>query len=610
MPTPLPLEELAALPTILGLVVSPDGEQVAFYADWTGRFELYTLHLGTREQRQHTNGELPRTPRTVPVWGADSARLFFARDEGGDERTALFELPLAGGAVRPLFHAPGSMDYPVQAHPNGAHLLVNSTRGGQLNVWRYDLRAEGEAAWTPLTQLPNTTQAVAYSPDGTRISLNTNESPNLRNLDAYVLDEGAASPRRVWQVREGSRDSAGHWHPQGEQLAVSSDADGHSRAGILTLGSGEVRWLTPADGQTEETPGHFSPDGQWLLVTRSEHSAALPVLYATAGGEARTLHLPPGLTVGGQFALGGRALLLRHTTTTTRPDTLLYDLETDTFEVLMAAGHGTLDPAHFTPGQYIHYPTTDGLEVPAILYTPQGLSPQGRHPALICAHGGPTAQFFRAFDAEVQYLASLGYTVLCPNVRGSTGYGVAWRDANLKDWGGRDLADIAAGAQYLRGLPHVDPARIGLFGVSYGGYLSYLAPVKYPDLFKVSVPIVGITDLHQLHADNSRDMPQLGYYFRTMMGDPVEDAELWRDRSAVTHAHALKAHLFMMHGANDPRCPVNQARGFRDALLATGKQEGQDFEYIEFADQGHGTADIEGKTRSYRLLADYLRRRL
>ncbi|MFD1732042.1 alpha/beta hydrolase family protein [Deinococcus malanensis] len=140
--------------------------------------------------------------------------------------------------------------------------------------------------------------------------------------------------------------------------------------------------------------------------------------------------------------------------------------------------------------------------------------------------------------------------------------------------------------------------------------MSYLAAVKKPDLFKVSVPIVGISDLRQLHEDNSRVMPQLGYYFRTMMGDPEENAELWRDRSAVTHAAQLKAHMFMMHGTNDPRCPINQARGFRDALLAQGRQEGQDFEYVEFDDEGHGAGDIAGKTRSYRLMADYFARRL
>ncbi|WP_241191371.1 alpha/beta hydrolase family protein [Deinococcus psychrotolerans] len=303
-------------------------------------------------------------------------------------------------------------------------------------------------------------------------------------------------------------------------------------------------------------------------------------------------------------------MLFQFITSTTRLEVLLYNLADDTFEVLLPAEYGDVNPTDFVPGEYLRYPAADGLEVPAILYRPRELEKGKQYPALIHAHGGPTAQFFRGFDAQAQFLADRGYLVLCPNVRGSSGYGVTWRDANLMDWGGRDLADIAAGAEYLKSLPEVDGKRLGIFGGSYGGYLSYMAVVKQPELFKVGVPIVGITNLPQLYEDNSRVMPQLGYYFRTMMGDPVENAELWRDRSAITHAADLKAHLLMMHGTNDPRCPVNQARGFRDALTANGRKEGRDFEYVEFADEGHGAGDIAGKTRSYRLMADYLARRL
>lgn len=612
MPTPLPLEELVTLPITMGLTVSPDGEQVAYYDNRSGRMELCTLHLRTRERRQHTSEQAPATPRSAPVWSADSRELFLAWDHDGNERTALHVLSLDTGEVRALHHQPGSMDFPVHAHPDGTRLLVNSTRGGQMNVWQYDLTRSGEDAWTPLSTQPNSTQAVAYSPDGRRISLNTNESPDLRNLDGYVMNADGTGMCRVLHLQEGTRESVGHWHPDGTHLTAASDAAGHGRAGRLDLTSGEVQWFTP-EGGPDDTPGRISPDGQWLSVTRNADSTLTPLLYSLDTAVPRALHLPLGLSSGTQYALGHQ-LLVGHTTTTTRADVLLYDLTTDTTSTLIPAEYGTLHPERFTPGQYIHYPSPSAhdpqVQVPAILYVPQGLNPADRHPALVHAHGGPTAQFFRTFDDEVQYLVSLGYTVICPNVRGSTGYGTPWRDANLRDWGGRDLQDIAAAATYLATLPHVDPARIGLYGVSYGGYLSYLAPVKHPDMFKVAIPIVGITDLHQLHTDNSRDIPQLAYYFRTMMGHPDEHAGLWRDRSAITHAANLKAHMLMLHGANDPRCPVNQARGFRDALNATGKHEGQDYEYVEFDDQGHGTADPAARIRTTRLIADYLARHL
>ncbi|AZI45035.1 S9 family peptidase (plasmid) [Deinococcus psychrotolerans] len=601
------LEALAALPTVAALNISHSGQQVAFYADWTGRFELCTLDLATRERRQVTDGQAPKAVRAGFVWSADDASLMFSRDHNGDERQALFDLNLASGEVKALQHAPQSMDYAVAAHPDGQRLLVNSTRGGQMNVHVYDLTKEGESAWTALTTLPNATQAAAWSPDGTRLTLSTNESEDLRNTDGYVMNADGSGLRRVLRMREGSQDSVGEWHPDGLRVAAGSDADGTHRVGLLTVETGEVQWLT-SEG-TEEEMGRFSPDGRWLSAVRNVDSTLTPVLYDTATGEARELKLPPGLALGTQFTQDGR-MLFQFVTSTTRLEVLLYNLADDTSEVLLPAEYGEVDPADFVPGEYVKYPAADGLMVPAILYRPRNLETGKAYPALIHAHGGPTAQFFRGFDAQAQFLADRGYLVLCPNVRGSTGYGVTWRDANLLDWGGRDLADVAAGAAYLKSLPEVDGTRLGIFGGSYGGYLSYMAVVKYPDLFKVGVPIVGITDLFQLYADNSRVMPQLGYYFRTIMGDPVENAELWRDRSAITHAADLKAHLLMMHGTNDPRCPINQARGFRDVLLANGREEGQDFEYVEFGDEGHGAGDIAGKTRSYRLMSDYLARRL
>ncbi|ACO45040.1 S9 family peptidase [Deinococcus deserti] len=605
----LPLEALAALPTVTALLVSNSGNHIAFYADWTGRFELYVQDLRSGERRQLTNGEAPKAVRAAFIWSHDDAHLYFSRDENGDERQALFELEVASGKVRALQHDPQSMDYAADVHPDG-RLLVNSTRGGMMNVHIYDPAAPKDSAWTVLTRQPNTTMAAAFSPDGTRLTVTTNESPDLRNTDGYVLNADGSGLRRIFRVREGSRDSVGHWHPDGQRVAVSSDASGSGRVGLLTVDTGEVRWLTSENDQTEEMPGRFSPDGRWLSALRNVDSTLTPVLYDTGTGHERTLKLPAGIAAGTDFALGGTKLLLQFTTTTTRPEVLLYDLEHDRYEVLIPADYGELDPADFVAGEYVRYPTTDGLEVPAILYRPRDAAPGQKLPALVHVHGGPTAQFFRGFDAQAQFLADRGHVVLSPNIRGSTGYGVAWRDANLRDWGGRDLEDVAAGAGFLKTLPEVDPERLGIFGGSFGGYMSFLAAVKKPELFKVSVPIVGISDLRQLHEDNSRVMPQLSYYFRTMMGDPEENAELWRDRSAVTHAARLKAHMFMMHGTNDPRCPINQARGFRDALLAQGRQEGRDFEYVEFDDEGHGAGDIAGKTRSYRLMADYFARRL
>ena len=94
------------------------------------------------------------------------------------------------------------------------------------------------------------------------------------------------------------------------------------------------------------------------------------------------------------------------------------------------------------------------------------------------------------------------------------------------------------------------------------------------------------------------------------MGDPEANADRWRDRSALHFAHQMTGQLLIVHGVNDPRCPISQARIFRDRLLELGKVEGEDFEYVELAEEGHGSTDIDQKIRAFKLLADFMERRL
>jgi dipeptidyl aminopeptidase/acylaminoacyl peptidase len=116
-----------------------------------------------------------------------------------------------------------------------------------------------------------------------------------------------------------------------------------------------------------------------------------------------------------------------------------------------------------------------------------------------------------------------------------------------------------------------------------------------------------MTDLLKNYAS---DPEHYQHFTRTQMGDPQEHEALWRDRSPINFVHQMTAHLMILHGVNDPRCKIEQARTFRDRLQELGRREGQDFEYHEFTDEGHGSFDIEQKLRTYGLVVDYLDRRL
>lgn len=602
----VPIEELAKLPKVAYVTPSHGRDKLAFYWDKTGRFEIYVMDLETRQTQRLTDGQAPRGLRAGLVWTRDDGAIIFAKDKDGDEQNNLFKLRLDSSEVTQLNDDPGSQEYAGEVSPDGHTLSVMSNRNGQMNLFALSLDG---LEWQPLTDFDAPAFGGEWTPDGAWLLCVSNESDNLNNQDGYLVKRDGSEVKRIFRVEEGSQDTLADPHPDGRRVAVTSDASGTPRPGVLDIGTGEVRWF----GQEgiEEHAVEFSKNGQWLLTLRNHEAVLSPVLYELEAGETRIPELPQGTVSDVHFVLGDTKLFLQHATTKNRPEGVLYDLETGSTEVILEADYGTLDPKGFVAGEYVRYSSFDGQEVPALLWRPRHAPEDGLLPALVMVHGGPTAQYFRGFDLYAQFLTSRGFVVLQPNVRGSTGYGVAWRDANLKDWGGGDLEDVAAGAEYLKTLPFVDGERIGIFGGSYGGFMSFLAVVKKPKLFKVGIPWIGITDLHRLFEE---DMEHFRYYFRQQMGDPERDYDLWRDRSAIEHASNLQAKLLILHGTNDPRCPVSQARIFRDKILELGKREGtgpeDDFEYFE-SNEGHGpSGDIEGTIRTYRRIADFLERRL
>ena len=603
MSSRIPLEELAALPNFYFPQPSWSGDKVGFYGDKSGRLELYVMDIHSRAVTQLSHGELPRAVRAGFIWDRQDQTIIFAKDRDGNEQHDLYAIDVRMGSTTQLTDNPVCQEYPVHVSPDNEWLTVLTNKVGQLNLWK--MRRDDGTEYTQLTHYANPVFAGVWSPDGQWIAYGTNETPSLKNMDSYVCRADGSDAQRVFHVADGSQDWFADWAPDGKTMAVTSDAGGVHRPGILDWQSGAVHWL--GEEGVDETAVRFSKNGRWLACIRNHESQLQPVLYEVASGARRDLALAPGIAVGSHFVLNDGALLTTLTTDTTRPSLVLYHLDGDNAETLIDAEYGHIDPRLFVASEHIRYDSFDGLSVPALLYRPREIAAGEKLPALVLVHGGPTAQWFRGFDPYAQFLADAGYVVIEPNVRGSTGYGVKFRDMGLRDWGGGDLEDVAHAAQYLKALPYVDPERIGIYGGSYGGYMTFMAVTKKPELWKAAVAAVGITDLHLLY---EHSMEHFKYILRQQMGDPVADAALWRERSAINFVDNMRARLLMVHGVNDPRCPVEQSRVFRDRLVALDRTEGVDFEYVEFGDQGHGSADIQQKIRTYHLLTDYMQRNL
>jgi dipeptidyl aminopeptidase/acylaminoacyl peptidase len=244
----------------------------------------------------------------------------------------------------------------------------------------------------------------------------------------------------------------------------------------------------------------------------------------------------------------------------------------------------------------VRYPSFDGREIPAWFYRPTGVE---NPPALVLVHGGPTGQTLNGWSAAAQFYVSRGYAVFAPNIRGSSGYGREYRDANLRDWGGKDLQDLVYGARWLAAQGGTDASRIGITGGSYGGYMTLIAMTKTPDVWAAGVSVVGISNLRTLHATTRKG--DLLPYLIQQIGTPDENPELYDERSPTNFIEQVRRPLLILQGGRDPRVPLAEAEQMRDRLHAAGKTYG----YHVYPDEGHGFRRVENVVDALRRTADW-----
>jgi dipeptidyl aminopeptidase/acylaminoacyl peptidase len=605
------LRSLLSIPLTYGERVSRRRDKIGVMSNATGRFELYCLPLGGSHPIQITHGELERTPTPIVVWSPDDREIVFSRDREGDELHDLYQVRLDSGAIEQLTHDRTCQRFPWEFSPDGRWLLFASDKGAegearQMDFWR--MPAEGGAA----QRLTHHAQPVypyfnrnAYRPDGKKIAYGAGESGDLNDVGIYVADSDGTHAELVYSMKKGSRELPVGWSPDGKRLAIFSDAFDRLRSGVLDVETREVRWMAP--GEYDETAIEFSPDGRRFMTARTWGLRVALAVYDLPTGRVQISPFQVSYSGEAAFTSDERWVVAMRDGSNQPRDIVRWNLETDAVEVLWSPPMGTVASDSLVAGQVVRYPTYDGREIESLLVTPRVPGEGRRLPAIVYVHGGPTWQWFDEFDPVIQFLVSRGFVVLLPNIRGSTGYGSTFRDLNRMDLGGGDLRDLAEAARYLASLPQVDRARLGVTGISYGGFMTYMALTKQPEIWAAGCAEAGITDWLKGYEGQ---LPGFQHYLRSIMGDPVTDAALWADRSPVNFAGQMRAPLLMIHGTHDPRCPIIHAHVFRDALLRAGRHEGEDFEYLEFSDEGHSSFDVDQRMRSIAPMAEFFERRL
>jgi len=597
---PLPVVDLHAIPEIMDAVWTPDGKELVLSANLSGRLNLWKLALpGGTPVRLTTSEERQWGVQVSP----DGAQVLYNQDRGGAEIFDLHAVPRAGGESVNLTQTPEVSETGAVYSPDGRWLAFAS-RGRtepSNNVAVMALATRETRLLTREASSDMQWSVVGFAPGSRQLYANRADVRGTRST-VWRIDVQSGKAVPLGATPASAYVAATAISPDGRYLAVNAEtAAGRKQAALLDVRRGQLRFLQ--DDEWEQRAGRFSPDGRQLLFTRQEDGRDVMLLHDVTNGTTRQLPLPAGINsdwFGKQpsFSPDGRQLLFPHQAGGTPVDYWTLDLQS---QAVARATHllpPSMANAALPETRIVRYRSADGTVISAVLWMPFNLPRDGKAPAVVIAHGGPTGQTEDRFDITAAALASRGYMVIAPNPRGSTGYGRAFMEANRGDLGGGDLEDYVAATDFLVASGYVDRARIGITGISYGGYMTLIALGKTPGVWAAGVQICGITNWLSIY---ERGSPVLRDYLQGLMGDPVKDKALYEASSPLTYLQHYRAPLLSLQGENDPRVPRYEA----ELVTGTLQQLGRMVEAKYYPDEGHGFFKRENQIDSVQRLVDW-----
>jgi dipeptidyl aminopeptidase/acylaminoacyl peptidase len=530
-------------------------------------------------------------------------------------------------------------------------ILYSMSRGGDENDQVYLLDRESFTTKL-LTDGRSRNRVDAVRDDGERIIIASNRR-NGRDTDLYLADpRRAESMEMIFEV-DGEFWSAADWSHDGRTLALTryvSINEGY--LALLDLATRERTDLPlPGDGQkTAIGPVAFSRDDRSLYVvsdaghefrrlakfdlesrkytwlsqdipwdveelevdvesgavafTVNENGASK--LYRLVDNKPSPIETPLGIISSLKFSPDGAALGFSLARPESPPEVYSLTLESGKLTRWTYSEVGGLNPESFVTPERIAYKSFDGREIPAYVFKPQDSSERKPAPVLIEIHGGPEGQYRPVFNPLTQfYVNELGLAVICPNVRGSAGYGKTYLTLDNHDKREDSVRDIGALLDWIEKQPVLDSSRVAVSGGSYGGYMVLASLTHYSDRIKAGIDLVGIANFItflERTAPYRQDLRRAEYGDER---DPQMRAVFERINPAA-NAHKIRSALLVAHGVNDPRVPFFEA----EQIAARVREQGQPVWTVYADNEGHGFAKKANSDYLRAVAAHFLQQQL
>ena len=568
--------------------------------------ELYFLHEGGLWEVSEGGGSAhpawPNAARATDIVPSpDGARVAFVR--AGSSGSDLYVATLEGGAETHLVHDEHGIGS-IAWSPDGAHL---SYAAGARTVHHDDAPAYSGAKiiYTVTERLPGELAVVASS-GGRPVSLQIpagfggarwlgnshlvfdRESGEFKKRSILLADMATGSSHPVhedveqqfWSI-PGNAGAAGQPSPDGRWIAFLSDRDGWDQLYVVPAAGGGAVEITRGSFETwrpvwshdsrkiafdSNEPDHPG-DRRLGVADLSDGPANASVSWLTSGR---------GTNIAPVWSPDDRRLVYQHTDWRNSADLFAIEAHSGATPVRlsdsMPAG---IDHDALVEPEYVHFPGADGTPVPGWLFVPRNLDRSKKHAAIVWIHGDGINQNYDGWHVQRnyavyysfhQYLLQKGYVVFAPDYRGSIGYGRDWRNGVYMDVGGKDAKDAWMSANYLKTLPYVDPQRIGVWGLSYGGFFTLIAVTDQPTLFRAAVDVAGVVDYAMYYTD-----PYHGSWTASRIGTPEENPRVYAQASPISHIDRLARPLLILHGTADVNVPYLESVRLIDQVLKHDK---------------------------------------
>lgn len=565
----------------------------------------------------------------VPVRGGEPRRL----DEGsspavspkGDRVAYIRKNQVWSAAIegepkpRQLIQARGECSS-IRWSRDGSALAFVSDRGDHSFIGVYSPAANSVLYLDPSVDRDSN---PVWSPDGKRIAFL--RVPNSRGLALFgpkrsaepwsirIAEAASGRGREIWRAREGrgsvfravAAEDQLLWADQ-DRLVFPWEGDGWTHLYSVPAAGGDARPLTPGNFEVEHVSLSF--DGKTVVYSSNQGDIDRRHIWKapTAGGAPAAVTTGTGIEWSPVMtADGGAPVFLR--SDAGRPARAavaigggVHDLASDIIPVEFP------EQALVAP-EAVVFSAPDGFEIHGQVFLPANLSTAGRRPAVIFFHGGPRRQmllgwhymeYYHNAYALNQYLASRGYVVLSVNYRSGIGYGMEFREAlNYGATGASEFNDVLAAGRYLRSRADVDPQRIGLWGGSYGGYLTALGLARASNLFAAGV------DLHGVHDWRTETKLFLPSDDLTVQQDALR---LALDSSPLANVKGWRSPVLLVHGDDDRNVEFRQTVQLAEAL----RRQGVEFEQLVFPDEVHEFLSHARWLQAFRAAANFLERKL